>query len=196
MNHGYKRIVLASIFSTDQLKDHLSHTSFNPSQSAIIDNAANCHIWNSKRSFIGDIRPISMNEGVVTIGGSDHFPTGVGNVKASWTDDNGVTFNKTLKNVLYFPSSPVNIISCHALAGEFLDSNGAPDEEGTFICSKRSYSIFQWDHCKFKKTLLHPLSGLPEIEIITYDKKIDSMMTYFSRFDPRKIFSFSSLLND
>ena len=53
------------------------------------------------------------------ISGKDIIPKGIGTVSWSWTDDEG-KFNKNkLNNVLYFPNSPVIILSETAL-NEFM----------------------------------------------------------------------------
>ena len=45
----------------------------------------------------------------------DLIPKGIGAVIWSWTDDEGQINTNKFINVLYFPDSPVNIISATAL---------------------------------------------------------------------------------
>eukprot|EP00957_Ditylum_brightwellii_P027527 2081022-Ditylum_brightwellii.AAC.1 len=45
---------------------------------AITDNAANAHIFNDKRIFVGEIIPVESNVGVATIRGTDHKQTAIG----------------------------------------------------------------------------------------------------------------------
>ena len=48
----------------------------------------------------------------------------------------GATSTYILKDALYFPDSPVNIISVTAFADQM------EDDEGTWIMTKRRHSIF------------------------------------------------------
>ena len=61
--------------------------------------------------------------------------------------------------MLYFPDSPVNILSVTRFADQ-LD-----DDEGTGINTRRSYSEFYWQDGKFKRTIRHPASNLPELPV-------------------------------
>ena len=149
--------------TSEQLEAHSKSMDFSPGQdTAIIDNCANAHIWNKRDHFL-TFREFRTKEQVVsTIGGKQHYPLGIGDVTVSWRDDDHALFRHTLKNVLYFSDSPVCIISSHRLACEWGDS---VDEEGTYIKSKHSYSVFKWNHKKFKRTIVHPSHGLPELVI-------------------------------
>ena len=80
------------------------------------------------------IEPIISN-GVATIGGNYIIPKGIGTVRLSWTDDEGQLHTNKLNNVLYFPDSPVNILSATALA-EFIK-----DDEEKWI-KKKEIIIF------------------------------------------------------
>ena len=137
--------------------------SFNSdSQSCICDNSANTHIWNCVKDFIPAILvqlSASAASSVVTIGGSDFHPTSIGDLKLTWTDDDGVPYTTILKDVLYFPDSPVNVLSVTAFAAQ-LD-----DDHGTWIKTSRHQSVFTWDNEKFSKTLVHPASNLPQMTI-------------------------------
>ena len=74
------------------------------------------------------------------------------------SDDGQISFVK-LDNVLYFPNSPVKIISLVCL-GDDLD-----DSEGTWINTRRFRSTFKWDREEFVRELQHPRSRLPEINV-------------------------------
>lgn len=91
-----------------------------------------------------------------------HFAQCIGDVVTSWKDDKGVVFRHTLHDVLFFPDSPVRILSAAKLADDF---GPGCDEEGTWITTKRSYSIFTWEHGKYKRTIRHPTHCLPELAI-------------------------------
>ena len=107
----------------------------------------------------GTYKVITSSDGVATIGGKDHHPTGIGDVAVSWKCDGGGVYRHILKKVLYFPESPVNIVSCTALAREF------DDVSGTYIQTFWRHSIFVWDHAQFQCTINHPESNLPEMVI-------------------------------
>lgn len=129
---------------------------------ALIDNCANTHIWNNRSQF-SNFRIIPKEEqGVSTIGGSPHFALGIGDISTSWKDDDGNVFQHTLKNVLYFPNSPVCIISTSKLATEW---GYEIDYEGTYIKSKHSYSVFKWKNKQFRRTIQHPTHCLPELAV-------------------------------
>ena len=86
------------------LNEYKAFASFDSnSETALVDNCANTHIWNVRSQF-KIFREISKSrQGVSTIGGQPHFAQGIGDVSTSWRDDNGEIFLHTLKNVLYFP---------------------------------------------------------------------------------------------
>ena len=64
-----------------------------------------------------------------------------------------------MKDVLYFPASPVNILSVTKFAGQLGDDNG------TGIDTKRFHSVLYWQDSKFKRTIRHPASNLPELPV-------------------------------
>ena len=132
------------------------------SQSCVCDNSANTHIWNNLQDFIPSSLvelTASASSSVVTIGGSNFHPTSIGNIKITWNDDNGIPYHTVLKNVLYFPDSPVNVLSVTAFASQLNDDNG------TWIKTARHQSVFSWDHDNFTKTLVHPASNLPQMTV-------------------------------
>ena len=142
-------------------------------RTAIIDNSANSHIWSHHSDFVGKTRPANQNEGVATIGNKDLFPQGIGEVKIAWSDDSGKSHEYVLQNVLYFPTSPVNVISVTALAAQLQDN------EGTWIKTKWRYSVFSWEDEKYKKTIYHPNTNLPEMTL-TNDHSIFTAFQKFS----------------
>ena len=80
--------------------------------------------------FTEKIEPIISN-GVSTIGGKDIIKKLIGTVSWSWTDEEGKLHTKKLNNLIYFPDSPVNILS-----GTVLDEI-MKDDEGTCVLTKR-----------------------------------------------------------
>ena len=124
----------------------------------VCDNSATGHICNDRSLFIDELRPVT-GEQVMTIGGDDNTPEGVGTVEWSWYDDDGKRHTYRLEEVYYFPQSPVNLLSVTQLA-RMLN-----DPEGTEIRTKMSSSILTWDKGQYSRTFQHPQSGLPEMPI-------------------------------
>ena len=67
-----------------------------------------------------------------------------------------------LLKLLYFFYSLVCIISSHRLAYNW---GNLVDEESTSIKSKHSYSVLRWKYKHFRRTILHPSCGLPEMVV-------------------------------
>ncbi len=102
----------------------------------MVDNAANVHIINYKSLFNkSELNPCTTH-GVATIGGSSLSPKGKGDAAILIQDDEGVSTEITLQDALYFPDSPVNIISIACLADTYNDDNG------TSIKTSRYHSEF------------------------------------------------------
>ena len=81
---------------------------------------------------------------MATIGVTDVITKVIGAVSWSWTDGEGQLKANKLNNVLYFPDSPVNILSATALA------ESMKDDEGTWVVTKRNYFIFTPYFGKYK----------------------------------------------
>ena len=97
----------------------------------VCDNPENTHICNDISMFT-DFK--ETYKGIVaTIGGKLNRPAGIGTVKWKWKDDNGVMHEELLEQVLYFPQSPINIMSVTKFARQM------DDEEGTGIDTKMKY---------------------------------------------------------
>ena len=162
-----------STLSAEQLSLHAFRSDFSPGQqTAIVDNCANTHVWNDESHFI---RYSSLSSGawaVSTIGGKNHYPEGSGDVSVSWRNDNNMLFRHISKNVLFFSDSPVKIISAHKLAAEW---GSEVDQEGTLIKTKYAYGVFKWRYKKLRKTIQHPVHGLPEMVINDTNASIFSM---------------------
>ena len=56
---------------------------------------------------------------VATIGGKLNQPAGIGTVKQKRKDDGGAVHTEQLDNTLYFPKSPINIMSITELDKQF-----------------------------------------------------------------------------
>eukprot|EP00957_Ditylum_brightwellii_P178741 13614823-Ditylum_brightwellii.AAC.1 len=93
--------------------------------------------------------PIESNVGMATIGRPDRKPTAIGTARVSWKDDDGIMHRYDLRKALYFPNSPVNIISITLLVDQL------NDDEGTYATTKRKYSVFFWNKEKGKLAIEH-----------------------------------------
>ena len=85
--------------------------------------------------FTDNIETIVSN-GPANIGGKYLIPKGIGTVSWSWTDDEGKLHTNKFTNVLYFPYSPVIIVSAIEL------SESMKDYWRTWVVTKRNYYIF------------------------------------------------------
>ena len=93
---------------------------------AVVSNCANTHVWDRKNGiFPGSRCPCHSKSEVTTIGGTNHYPTEVCKLEASWKDDEGKTQTCVIQNVLLFPSSPVKVISVDSISSEFVDKRGS-----------------------------------------------------------------------
>ena len=104
--------------------------------------------------FTDKIEPTIYN-GVATTGGKYLIQKGIVTVIWSWTDYEGKLHTRRFNNVLYFPDSPVNILSATALP-EFIK-----DDEVTWLLTKIKYTIFTWDFGRYKKAMAHSENILP-----------------------------------
>ena len=151
--------VFTSVLNVDERcrsRDMLQHDT--DLSTMVCDNSANVHICNQRNMFVGDIRTVS-NQQVATIGGKGHQPSGIGTVKWIWRDNFGKSHEYLVDDVLFFPQSPINILSVTCFARQ-LD-----DLTGTGIDTKQLRYRFYWDSNKFSLTIQHPPSNLPEISI-------------------------------
>ncbi len=124
----------------------------------ICDNSANVHICNDKEMFI-DLQPPSANSVVATIGGQNNSPQGKGTVRQSWKDNEGQTHSFHIRDVYYFPGSPINILGITTFAMPLYD------EETTSVNTRWKTSKLYWKG-GFSQTLHHPLSQLPEMALV------------------------------
>ncbi len=155
--------VFSADFSTDTRK-------------AVVDNSANTHIWSHREDFItGSLHYFKDSDsvGVLTIGNKESRPVGVGIVPIHITDDHGTKHKILLQKALYFPDSPVNIISVTALADLY------NDDEGTWVKTKRHSSILTWDHEQNSIEFHHPTTRLPVISINSGNDEFEAFCSLF-----------------
>ena len=153
--------VIASLSSsvTDQWENMLNF-SYEDITTIVVDNSATGHIINDSKYFVEELEPAPHTH-VATIGKDTHKPLGKATARILFKDNDGISHTIDLQNAYYFPDSPVNVMSVTALA-EQLD-----DDEGTWIQTCRHKSTFQWDHGKYQRCFYHPLSGLPELPLVS-----------------------------
>ncbi len=108
--------------------------------------------------YVGDIVPV-FSQAIVTIRGKSNKPSVIGTVQWSWKDDNGKLHIHLVKNVIFFPDSPVHILSITSFA------NKLNDYDGTSIHTFHWKSIFHWDNKQVQCTIIHPESNHPWIAI-------------------------------
>ena len=123
-------MAFTSVFNVDdKVKQSNGNCLFDTDADFVVcDNSANTHIYNNKDMFV-DFKETTSGM-VATIGGKLNRPAGIGTVEWKWNDDDGVTHTQQLENVLYFPQSPINIMSVTEFAKQL------HDEEGTGIDPK------------------------------------------------------------
>jgi len=166
-------------YTSDDIRDYDSVATYDSDAiQCILDNSANAHIWAILADFVaGTLRRFrpSAECGVLTIGGSNQFPHSIGDIKVYWLDSVGATVNYILKDALYFPDSPVNIISVTAFTDQL------EDDEGTWIMTKRHHSIFTWDFGKHSIELTHPATRLPTMRVNEGFSGFHSFCTFLSK---------------
>jgi hypothetical protein len=124
----------------------------------VCDNAATGHICKDKSSFsslVPSIYSVSTANGIES-------PLLMGTVSLNLRDVEGNRHGFTLKNVIYIPNSPVNLLSLCRLAEHYPDKDGGPDWDGTGINSSYDTHMLYWNKKQFFKTFHTADSGLPE----------------------------------
>ena len=96
-----------------------------------MDNCATAKTLNDKSLFVGELIPIPAYS-LVTVGGCDHRPTHYGPAALTARNDDDVVVKIPTPKALYFPTSPVNVISVGKLSWYY--SDGDFDEE-TYVKS-------------------------------------------------------------
>ena len=129
-------MVFISVYSVDnKVKQSDVICSFDTDADFVVrKNSADTHICNNKDMFVTFKETTSSM--VATIGSKLNRPEGTGTVEWKWRDDKGVTHTEQLENVIYFPQSPINIMSVTEFARQL------NDEEGTGIDTEMKYSRF------------------------------------------------------
>jgi hypothetical protein len=119
------------------------------------------------------------------VNGEDNLPAGIGTVKWSWLDDDG-RIHTHLFEALYFPQSPVNILSVTQFALKLKD----PDK--TRISTGMLESEFTWDHGRYRRRVVHPESGLPELPVNLGYSRFRTFCSLVGSYFPKPRFAFCS----
>ena len=85
------------------------------STTMVCNNSTNVQIYNKQNMFVGEIIKCT-NQGVATVGGKGHHPSGIGTVRWIWCDNSGKSHEYLVKDALFFPQSPINILSVTCFA--------------------------------------------------------------------------------
>ena len=179
--------VMQNVFQTirkngAKMNSHLFDTDSN---TIIVDNSANCILWNQKSDFIKDTY-ISL-QGASTTGitsaTGQGVPIGVGTLEVGWYDDSKNYHKYQLSNVYHVPTSPVNILGLSMFSKILGDYHAG----GTRINSSGKDSIFTWDHGKFSRTFTHSESHMPELIVNDGFSKYHQLCHFIDKFHPTKI---------
>ena len=157
----YAETVRTVVFDTD-------------ASTVLLDNCSNAHICNNKSHFIRFSDSVDFKN-IATIGGKAK-PAGKGNVSWSWADDDGAVHAYIIKDVYYYPDSPVNVLST-AKFGRQLEKDGLCFPDQTNILSGTYYSVFTWENGKYKKNIVHPTHLLPEMAINSGYEKLTNFIS-------------------
>ena len=146
---------------------------------AVVDNSANTHIWTRLEDFVeGSLHYFEDSDnvsGVITIGDDASKPIGIGSVNIRINTNEGTMVNVELERALYFPKSPVNVISVTYLAHQF------GDEDGTWVQTKMQSSQFTWNFGKHSVDLIHPSSNLPVLNVLPGNSASQSFCSLFEQ---------------
>ena len=106
-----KEIAEDFVCTTTKYKDFRSSMNVTPvNRSGVMDNSANVHVVKDETLFVGPILPCPVNADVGTVVGSNP-PKGIGLARIQWEDNQGLHHEADLVDALYFPDSPVNVVS-------------------------------------------------------------------------------------
>ncbi len=108
--------------------------------------------------FVGEIRPLHSHV-ETTIDGNNNPALGIGTVHWRWKDDSGKGHAYLIQILLYFPDSPINILSITEFTNQMNDDNRSE------IMTFRKESTFFWDHNKYARTIVNPPSNLLDMSI-------------------------------
>ena len=140
--------LLMSLSSKKKQLDDVSGTSLDTdSYQVAIDTCTSESICSERELFVGKIHSCRRLY-IQGVGGKVKV-TGVGSIKFRITDDDDVTHDLLIHNVLYVPESPVNLISPQRW------SETSTNPEGTGEITTGGVTILFWDNKQFTKLIPH-----------------------------------------
>ena len=152
------------------------------SSTIIVDNSANCIIWNNKSGFDPDSYISLANDlkSGITSATGEGVPVGIGTLVIGWYDDDHKFHNFRLQNAYHVPQSPVNILGLSAFSKIIGDYRIG----GTRINSSGKDSVFTWDHGKYTRTFVHSESHMPELPVNDGYSTFHKMCNFIDKFQP------------
>ena len=153
------------------------------STTIIVDNSANCIIWNDIKGFDASTYiPLGnkIQSGITSATGQA-VPVGFGTLEIGWYDDNQHYHAYKLPNAYHVPESPVNILGLSS----FSKIVGDYHTGGTRINSSGKDSVFTWDNGKFSRTFSHSESHMPEMPVNNGYSKFYKLCNFLDKFQPK-----------
>ena len=179
--------VMQNVFQTIRKNDAKMHSQLfdTDSNTIIVDNFANCILWNQKSDFVKDsyISLQGASTTGITSATGQGVPIGIGTLELGWYDDSRKYHTYKLPNVYHVPTSPVNILGLSMFSKILGDYHAG----GTRINSSGKDSIFTWNHGKFCRTFTHSESHMPELIVNDGFFKYHQLCHFIDKFHPTKI---------
>ena len=134
----------------------------------VLDNCCTNHVC-YLLSLFSEMREAPINNGILGIGGI-RTPEGIGTITFQITDSTGKTQQIDLKNVLYIPDAPKNLISISQWSEERQDN--------CVIFSRGRYFIFTWKKDKCQNLVPHLVNyRIPMMQVNKYTEEIFEKFT-------------------
>ena len=158
----------------------------------VADNSATGIICNVRKLFIGPLVPTKIT--LETAEGLSTKTKFVGTMQLILTDDANTHHEYNIKDCVYDPESPINILGIPFLGKHFGDhSNDLYEMDGTSVCSGSTKSHFIWDHGKFERHFMHGSSELPELYLYVGTGYFQSFTSRLTKYFGDKVhYAFSS----
>ena len=131
--------------------------------------------------FVSNITTIAATADLtVATAGGETAPVGYVDIVWQWSGDSGTMHNHTIKEILFFPDSLVNILGVSKWAVQ------SKDVEGTYITSKAHYSIFVWNFRRHTRRFTHSATMLLELSVNEGTTVINAFCSAFGSIFPSK----------
>ncbi|KAL7532041.1 hypothetical protein ACHAXR_004390 [Thalassiosira sp. AJA248-18] len=158
----------------------------------VIDNSATGIISNVRKLFVGPLVPTRVT--LETAEGLTTKTKFVGTMRLVLTDDSNQNHTYDIKDCVYDPDSPINILGVPFLGKYFGDqSSDLYEMDGTSVCSGSTKSHLIWDHGKHERHFMHGSSELPELYLYVGTGYFTAFTTRVHKFLGDKVhYAFSS----